>query len=167
MLFDRGVHHRRTIRLPGYDYAGSGAYFVTVVTQGRAQLLGSVVDGMLRMSDAGRMIERWWHSVPERYESAEIDEFIVMPNHVHGVIFLREADRLMPLAQAIRWFKTITTNEYIRSVEEHNWPRFDRRLWQRNYFERIIRNEGELQAIRNYILDNPRKWAEDKENPDL
>src|SRR5512135_2910342 len=88
MKHDPDKHHRRSIRLKGYDYSQSGAYFVTICTQNRECLFGDIVDGKMRLNDAGRMIHRTWNDVPIKYPNIEIDEFIVMPNHVHGIIVI-------------------------------------------------------------------------------
>jgi hypothetical protein len=88
MLYDPDKHHRRSIRLPGYDYAACGAYFVTITLQRRAHLLGYLADGRMHCSDAGAMIWRWWRKLPEKFPSVAIDAFVVMPDHIHGIIIL-------------------------------------------------------------------------------
>ena len=88
MMYDPEIHQRRSIRLKGYDYSQAGAYFVTIVAQGRLCLFGDVVDGEMRANDAGEMVWRVWDGMPGRFPSIEMDEFVVMPNHVHGVIII-------------------------------------------------------------------------------
>lgn len=191
---------RRSIRLKSYDYGHAGAYFVTVCTQDRACLFGKVVEGQMRLNDAGRMIERWWFELNRKFTTAETDEFVVMPNHFHGLVVIpvgadlrvgpgskgartahKGAHAGAPLPDSrpanqgthvgvllptiIQWFKTMTTNEYIRGVKTASWPSFNGRLWQRNYYEHIIRDEDSLNGIRQYIVDNPARWAFDRENP--
>jgi REP element-mobilizing transposase RayT len=155
MTFNPDIHHRRSIRLRDFDYATCGAYFVTVCVQGRECLFGEVVDGVMLENDAGRMVGRWWKELANKYGAVEFDRFVVMPDHFHGIIFLT----------IIQWFKTMTTNEYIKNVSQSRWPPFPGRLWQRNYFERVIRNEAELDKFRDYILTNSARWVEDEENP--
>jgi len=183
MPYDPNKHHRRSIRLQGYDYSQAGAYFVTMCTQNRELLFvaDEVVD----------MIQRWWNKLPEKFPGVETDAFVIMPNHSHGIIVTvgvnprvdsgqtREygqthgsaptnpapTNDAPTLGTIIQWFKTMTTNEYIRGVKELNWPPFPGKLWQRNYYEHIIRNDRELNAIRQYIIDNPAKWAQDRDNP--
>jgi putative transposase len=183
MPYDPNKHHRRSIRLQGYDYSQAGAYFVTMCTQNRELLFvaDEVVD----------MIQRWWNKLPEKFPGVETDAFVIMPNHSHGIIVTVGVNpRVDPgqtreygqthgsaptnpaptndaptLGTIIQWFKTMTTNEYIRGVKELNWPPFPGKLWQRNYYEHIIRNDRELNAIRQYIIDNPAKWAQDRDNP--
>ena len=177
MSYDPEIHHRRSIRLGGYDYSSAGAYFVSVVVQGRLCLFGRVVDGEMRLNGAGEMVRRVWDGMPERFPFIGSDEFVVMPNHVHGVIFFRqvEATEGVParaptrgaptFGEVVGAFKSVTTVEYGRGVREAGWQRYDGRLWQRNFYERVIRNERELSLIREYIVRNPMNWESDRENP--
>ena len=173
--------HRRSLRLPGYDYAQPGAYFITVCVHDRRSLFGELIDGQIRLNEVGRMVERWWRQLPNRFALATVDEFVVMPNHIHGIVINVGADPRVrpgpedgakqgahigaPLPRIVRWFKTMTTNEYIRNVRDGRWPPSSGRLWQRNYYEHVVRNDDDLNTIRQYILDNPAKWDEDTENP--
>ena len=147
-------------------------------------LFGSVVDGELHLNDAGKMVRRVWDGMPDRFPFINMDEFVVMPNHIHGVIFIRQpapttgATSRAPtrggraptrgaptLGDVVGAFKSVTTVEYVRGVRGLGWQRFDKRLWQRNYFERVIRDESELGRIREYIANNIMKWEFDRENP--
>jgi putative transposase len=175
--------HRRSIRLKGYDYAQAGAYFVTVVTQNRECLFGGVSQGEFVPNQAGIMIKNWWLELTHKFPKIEIDYYCVMPNHFHGIIVIVGADLRVcppiqgahagaplqkedvPLSEIIQWFKTMTTNEFIRGVKQSAWIPFKGKLWQRNYYEHIIRGEGDLNAIREYILGNPVNWLQDEENP--
>jgi putative transposase len=177
MKFDPDRYHRRSIRLPGYDYAQVGAYFVTIVAQGRECMFGEVISGEMKLNDAGCMVKQWWLDLSRRFPTVETDEYIVMPNHLHGILVITVgADRCVgpekkgahigaPLPTTMQWFKTMTTNEYIRGVKSRGWPPFVGKLWQRNYYEHIIRDERSLHEVRQYIENNPFRWAEDKENP--
>lgn len=178
--------HRRTLRLKGYDYSQAGAYFVTICVQDRVCLFGDVVDGNVRLNDAGRMVERWWLELNRKFAYVQSDAFVVMPNHIHGIIVIQSnvgADLCVcpggepgaqhpgahtgaPLPEIVQWFKTMTTNAYIRHVRADGWRPFRQRLWQRNYFEHIIRNDVTLAHIRQYIADNPLRWARDRDNPE-
>jgi REP element-mobilizing transposase RayT len=160
MPYDPLRHHRRSIRLKGYDYSQAGAYFVTICTQNRACILNVPV--------VNAMIGHWWEELPNKFTTISLDAFVIMPNHIHGIICLHEADepaQAIPLGQVIQWFKTMTTNAYIRGVKESNWEPFMGRVWQRNYYEHIIRNERELEAIRLYIAANPENWTADENHP--
>ena len=180
--------HRRSIRLKGFDYSRAGAYFVTICAQGRICLFGEVVSGVMRANDAGRMVEAVWDDVPVFYAGVDIDAFAVMPNHIHGVIVLvGAAPRGRPgigadgrpdsgqaqgpaptglsLGEVVRRFKTMTTKRYADGVENLGWPAFAGRLWQRNYYEHVIRDDESFNRIRRYIVDNPARWVVDRDNP--
>ena len=172
MKYDLTKHRRRLIRLKDFDYSQPGAYFVTVGTRDREILFGDVVDGESRLNDAGSMVQEVWHDLPKHYAEIELDSFVVMPNHVHGIVALHD-DRsgragLKPaptktrpgLPEIVRAFKTFSA----RSV---NGLRGTQGLsvWQRNYYEHVIRVETELARIREYIKNNPLQWELDRENP--
>lgn len=190
MTYDPSKHHRRSIRLKGYDYSRVGAYFVTVVTQGRECLFGQVMDGEMRLNDAGRMVQAVWNQLPVFYPGVQTDAFIVMPNHIHGIIVLTghpvgAGPRACPdnvpqgtgqpqgvaptlsFPDVVHRFKTMTTKRYADGVKTMGWQPFVGRLWQRNYYEHIIRNDGSLNHIREYIANNPLGWESDRENPDI
>jgi len=192
MRFNPDAHRRRSIRLGGYDYSRPGAYFVTVCAHGRECRLGEIAGGEVRLNDAGEMVQRTWEELPSKYPGVEIDSFVVMPNHVHGIIVLTDpvgaGPRARPacpglparpvegrprgasptrfsLADVVHRFKSLTTARYRSGVARLGWPPFPARLWQRNYYDRIIRGEEELAKIREYIAANPVQWAEDENHP--
>jgi len=238
--------HRRSIRLKGYDYSQAGAYFITIVTQDRACLFGEVVDGEMRLNEAGRIAERCWRAIPDHFPHVRLDEFVIMPNHVHGILWIVDAmgttvgaenvitvgaknvntvgaknvkttgaknvitvgaknvkttgaknvitvgaknvktigaknvitvgaKNFSPLPSSspqqplphgtsktigsvVRGFKIGVTKWFRENNEVYT-------VWQRNYYEHIIRSEESLNRIRQYILDNPLRWAYDRENP--
>ncbi len=151
---------RRSIRLKSFDYSRPGAYFITVGTQNRRPLFGRIISDQVQLSPAGQMISSVWSELPVHYPGVSLDDFIVMPNHVHGIIVLKEAgiDEPISLGDVVHRFKSFTTARYRRAVREDGWPAFDRRLWHRNYYERIVRDRAALLAIRRYIAANPRCW---------
>lgn len=176
------VHHqRKSLRLKGYDYSQAGAYFVTICTQSRACLFGEIVEGAMRLNEAGRMVDSVWHELPGRYTGIGVDVFVVMPNHVHGIIALtpvgagpcacpnsgqpRGVAPTLSLPDVVHRFKSLTTARYRVGVIRQGWSPFRGRLWQRNYYEHVIRNEDDLSLIRDYVVHNPLRWAEDLENP--
>jgi REP element-mobilizing transposase RayT len=179
MPYDPSRHHRRSIRLKGYDYSQAGAYFITLCTQDRACLFGKVVNGEMRLNDAGRMVLAEWNRLTERFPHLVLDAFVVMPNHVHGILVITDPAPTVgatvgatlvvapTVGNIIGAFKSRVTVEYIRGVKTSGWPPFRGRLWQRNYYEHIIRNERALNAIRQYIMENPRRWQMDRENEAL
>jgi putative transposase len=161
--------NRKSIRMPSYDYSTAGAYFLTICVYNRRCILGDIDDGRTRMTVFGRMAETWWRKLPQRYD-VELDAFVIMPNHLHGIVYIRTEDAGAhagaPLQQIVRWFKTMSTNDYLHNAKENGWPPLDRHLWQRNYYEHVIRNDDDLRRIREYIANNPLQWTADKENPD-
>ncbi len=170
MPYDPSWHHRRSIRLRDYDYALPGAYFVTICAQGRACLFGEVVGGEMRLSEPGLMIQEVWEALPSDYPGVALDAFVVMPNHVHGIAVLvaegAAAVAALSLADVVQRFKSFTTARYRQGVAERGWPPFPGRLWQRNYYEHIIRTETAYEKIRDYIINNPATWADDRLHPD-
>ena len=188
MRYDPEKHHRRSIRLSGYDYSQAGAYFVTICTQNRQCLFGEIVDGEMRLNNAGQMVQLVWAELAQHYAGVDIDGFVVMPNHIHGIVILTSVGAgpgacpakgrpqgvkgqpqgvapTMSLPDVVHRFKSLTTARYRRGVMERGWPGFCSRLWQHNYYEHVIRAGDELDRIRRYIEDNPRMWEMDRENP--
>jgi len=190
MSYDPDVHHRRSIRLHGYDYSRPGSYYVTICIEHYRCLLGEVVQGRMNWNDAGQMVDYAWRSIPDRFPSAQLDEYIVMPNHFHGILRIVRAPlvgahdtvRAPPVGaqdrktagtrpvptfgEMVGSFKSITTDQYIYGVRDRAWPAFDRRFWHRNFYEHIIRDEDELEKVRAYIRQNPLRWECDRYNPD-
>ncbi len=165
-------HRRRSIRLKGYDYSQAGAYSITVCTQYRACLFGEIVNGEMRHNDAGRMVHSVWDELPLHYSHVDLDAFVVMPNHVHGIIILTDtagvgaglkpapAAKRHGLPEIIRALKTFSARRINESRNAPGTP-----IWQRNYYEHIIRNDDALNRIRQYIADNPANWETDENNP--
>ncbi|GBC77824.1 hypothetical protein HRbin08_01306 [bacterium HR08] len=198
MPYDPEKHHRRSIRLPGYDYTQRGAYFITLCTHDRACLFGEVVEGEMRLNALGEIVRvEWFRTAQIRpYVRLFDDEFVVMPNHVHGIIWIIDDDvgatrrvaqgvgatrcvaqgatrRVAPtgypprgpascsIGAIIGQFKSITTKRMNALRGTPGAP-----VWQRNYYEHIIRTEDALRRIREYIATNPMRWHLDRENPD-
>ena len=178
---------RRSIRLPRFDYSTHGAYFVTICAQDREHVFGNVVDGVMVLNDPGKMVQTVWDELPDHYPGVGIDAFVIMPNHVHGIIVLTGSDvgagprtcpdkrgvrgqprgvaPTMTLPQVVHRFKLMTTTRYRWGVEKFGWPPFRKRVWQRNYYERIIRDDNEWNRIRDYVTRNPAHWADDENHP--
>lgn len=169
MHYNPSIHHRRSIRLRGYDYTQPNFYFITVCVQQRAALFGTISNGHLLLNDAGRMIEDWYKALGNKFPQLQTDAFICMPNHIHMLLHLLDQNaeaeaRLLSISEVIQWFKTMTTNAYIRGVKQSDWSPFQGRLWQRNYWEHIVRDEKSLESIRDYIINNPKTWENDHLN---
>ena len=113
------------------------------------------------------MVSEIWTMVPDRYTIAVLDDFVVMPNHVHGILWFEpDGTSIGPsLRDVITWFKTVTTNHYIRGVRDTGWPPYDRHLWQRNYHEHIVRSNRDMERIRAYVRNNSAHWREDTYHP--
>ena len=178
MIYNRANHHRRSIRLKGYDYTQTGTYFVTLCTHNRACLFGAVLDGNVQLNDAGRMAEATWTDLPARFTHVNLDALVVMPNHIHGILIVGAQfiapdhlpqpsrayaqqgamNRAPTLGEIVRAYKAVSTR-MIRQTVNSTFT------WQRNYYEHVIRNEESLNRIRQYILDNPARWEFDRENP--
>jgi len=158
-------HQRRSPRLKGYDYSQHGAYFVTICTQGRLCLFGEVVEEAMQQSAVGQMAALKWSSIPERFPRVELDEYVVMPNHLHTILILPDDGASYSLTDVVQWFKSITTHAYMQGACQLGWESFPGKLWQRSFYDRIIRNERMLNAVREYIVCNPLRWALDSDNP--
>jgi|HubBroStandDraft_6_1064221.scaffolds.fasta_scaffold119782_3 putative transposase len=166
--------HRRSIRLKGRDYSWPGTYFVTICTAQRKSLLGRVEDGVMRENVLGRLVRAHWMQLPREFACIELDVFIVMPNHIHGMISLhrqvsaadpqhKPAEFAKPQTGSISWivrtFKARATREARLLL---NRPELN--VWQRNYFDRVVRNGKEYEDAYRYISENPRNWNQDEEN---
>ena len=202
-------HQRRSIRLATHDYSSDGAYFVTICAEARgADWFGEVSSGGMQLNAAGEMMLEVWNDLPTYYRGVQIDAFVVMPDHIHGIVILESntkaglvgagprarpgpanaetntspipelnadavagqtrgsaptvvvGDRLS-LPDVVQRFKSLTTHRYIQGVRQLDWPPFEKRFWQRNYWERVVRDTRELEATRAYIIQNPmRQWLE-------
>jgi putative transposase len=155
-------HRRRPIRLYGYDYTTDGAYFVTICVQHRLPLLGVIRDAVVHPSAAGDMVESCWTQLPAQYPTVRLSTFVVMPNHLHGIILLdTDGEHAIGLGAVVGAFKSRTTVAYIQGVKAGRYPPFRKRLWQRDYYDRVIRNEREFEAVSAYIVNNPANWHQD------
>jgi len=165
------IKKRKPIRLKEYDYSLEGSYFVTICTKDHEDVLGQIVDSEIRLNQYGEIVQSCWNELPSHYSNILLDEFVIMPNHVHGIIIiindvvgagLRPAptrDKRYPLSEIIRAFKSFSAR---RINEIRNTLGLS--VWQRNYYDHIIRNERSLYKIREYIRTNPEQWTWDKEN---
>ena len=177
MKYDPFKHHRRSIRLKDYDYTQAGAYFITCVTHNRDNLFGDIADGEICLNEMGHVVEEEWLNAARVRPNVELDEFVVMPNHFHGIIVISgdnvgASRRLAPTAAKpprapapnsigaiMAQFKSIVTKRINLLCDTQGAP-----VWQRNYYEHIIRNDADLDRIRAYIFNNPFNWQSDDEN---
>lgn len=184
----KAPNHRRSIRIPAFDYSAPGAYFVTIVTQDRTALFGSIGEGEMRLSRAGSIADRCWRDLPEHFPHVELSSFVIMPNHVHGILILRPTTiprgivsdavasetgrgtiyrapteqfgtpRIGTIPTIVRTYKAAVTRALGRS------PGKRQPVWQRNYYEHVIRDEADWDRLRRYIDANPMNWGMDEEN---
>jgi len=176
MRYDQKKHHRRSTRLHDYDYTQAGAYFVTICTMGRVCMLGDIVNGCMQLNTYGQIVAECWSAIPGHIIGVQLDEFVIMPNHIHGILVLLDDSRGTAcraptterfgrpvsgsLATIVRSFKSATTKLINQTRNNAGQP-----VWQRSYYEHVVRDDEQLDRIRQYILDNPAKWSEDIENP--
>ncbi len=175
-------HHRRSVRLKGYDYSSPGAYFVTIVAHERRLIFGQVVDGEMRPSPCGRIAEACWRQIPDHFAHVELGAFVLMPNHIHGILILhdRAATIPSPPVGATHWvaptrargpargsigaiigaYKMAVTRMVAR-------PGGPPHIWQRSYYEHVVRDGDEWSRIHLYIEANPSTWEMDEENPGI
>jgi REP-associated tyrosine transposase len=227
MSYNPQLHHRRSIRLKGYDYSSAGHYFITICTQNRDHLFGKINNRQMQLNNAGQMIEKIWIETVNQYPNIKLDEYIIMPNHFHGIVTItptvasvwddsisfqntdfisqqnadsfsqQNTDSLsdihngnggigiemdstqltgiemdstlltgiemdstptIDIPSVIQSFKRHSTIKYIEMVKSGILPPFHKRIWQRNYWEHIVRNKNEYLRISQYIKNNPHKW---------
>ena len=180
MKYNPKIHHRRSIRLKGYDYSQPGCYFITICAQNRRCIFGEIIDGQMVLNEFGEIVNDEWLKIPDRFPGIELDVFQIMPDHFHGIINIVGATLAVVPSRAgasragaspaptstvptvgsiIGAFKSNVSNEILKIFKSRN--EHMGKLWQRNYYERIVRNEDNLNRIRQYIIDNPLKWNND------
>lgn len=157
---------RRSIRLINFDYSSSNSYFVTLCLQDRACLLGKIVNEKMYYLPFGHIVRSFLDSISQYYPQVNIDTFQIMPNHVHAIFVFESHGRTQgsapTLGTIIQRFKTMTTHNYLEGMKMHRWKSFNQKLWQRDYYEHIIRDEHDLNRIREYIQNNVKNWHIDK-----
>ena len=177
MKYQTDIRHRRSLRLKGYDYKQAGVYFVSMCTLNRTCFFGDIVNGEMMLNAEGQIVAEEWIKTAEIRNNIELDEWVVMPNHFHGILVINECRGTARRAPTVEQFGKPVSNSIptiIRSFKSAVTKRINElrnspgaKIWQRNYYEHIIRNEDELNCIREYITDNPLKWEFDKENPNV
>ena len=169
MTYDAKIHHRRSIRLKNYDYSQAGLYFITICTHERQLLLGRIDNGRMQLNPWGEIVQRVWFELPEHYAHIRLHEFVIMPNHIHGIVEIKTLAELLPvgvglkptptrhgLFEIVRAFKTFSA----RRINEKRHT-VGCKIWQRNYYEHIIRSEASYLTISEYIQTNPQRWLAD------
>jgi len=145
------------LRIPSFDYSQTGAYFVTICSRDRQCLFEEIIEGQAKLSRIGETVGRCWNDIPNHFRAIILDSFVIMPNHLHGILIFSgdvvECGRARTLQTVVGSFKSAASKQTGASI------------WQRNYWERVVRNEDELNRIRTYIDKNPLRWPDDPENP--
>ena len=175
MKFDPYIHHRHSIRLKKYDYSQNGFYFITICTNNRECFFEK--HPVLK-----NIVRNQWENIPKHFPCVELDEYIIMPNHIHGIIVVgatftvAQYQRLSrnhfgagarpapTIGDIVGSFKSLCINEWLKYIKQNTINELGK-FWQRNYYEHIIRNDHELNRIRKYIINNPLKWELDNNNP--
>ncbi len=196
----RYENNRRSIRLPHYDYARAGYYFITITAQNREHLFGEIYDGVMVLNLAGEMVQRLWYDITNDFPNVPLHDFVVMPNHIHGIIQIKHRDEPVgadsisalqseqstnmaskqnmntpskqradmesapTLSTIVQSFKRHTTLQYIKMVKNNTLPPFNKRIWQRNYYEHVVRDTNDYARIAEYIENNPWSWDDDMLN---
>jgi REP element-mobilizing transposase RayT len=172
------MRQRKQIRLRDYDYSGAGGYFITICTCNRENLLGKILEQSIELNEFGKVAIQWWLELENRFPEIKLDYHVIMPNHIHGIIIMSHGEndvgaihelplprgrverRRMVIPKVIGYFK-MNSAKHINLLRNATGDP----LWQRNYYEHIVRNEVELSRVREYIQNNPLKWDMDRENP--
>lgn len=162
------IRRKQSIRLAGHDYREPGAYFVTICTEHHRSTFGDVRDASMQLNEIGEMVSEAWTYLPRTSASICTDATMIMPDHLHRVLVLGSNPECLDspaLGDIVRYFKGQTTNSYIRQVKHGVWPPLSGRFWQRQYHDRIIRSDHELEQISVYIETNPERWWQQRNHP--
>ena len=174
---------RKQVRLKTYDYSSNGYYFITICSKDRQNIFcqisqnidNPVVTGLapvnneninIKLSKTGTIINDQWHKIPDQFENIDIDEFVIMPNHIHGIIIVNKKSEASPdttISNIIGSFKSKSSIEYLKYIKQNN-KNISGKIWQRSFYDHIIRNEESLKSIREYIRYNPSTWDKDENN---
>lgn len=187
-VFNPAIHHRKSIRLKGYDYAQEGLYFITICCQDRVHLFGEIMNGNMILNECGGIADKYWMEIPEHFPNVELHEYIIMPNHVHGIIEIKFKSNVPSVIPSVATVASVGANNHspLRTLQRSlprspsktigsivrgfkigvtKWIRQNTNVydvWQRNYYDNIIRDEQSYQRISDYIRNNPKNWKEDK-----
>jgi len=179
VIFNSLVHHRKSIRLKEYDYSQPGEYFITICTHARNCVLGEVLEEKTILSPIGEIAKNCWEEISEYFAQVQLDEYVIMPNHVHGIIIITECrdlinqiptNQISPKNFPLMKNQNVTLGKIVRHykaraaklIHDSGYADFQ---WQSLFYDRIVRNDKELNSIRDYIVNNPLKWSIDEENP--
>ena len=185
MKFNPDVHNRKSLRLEKYDYSSEWLYFLTISIKDKLCLFWEIKNDKIEIFDAWKMVEKYWLELENDFKNIVLHDYVIMPNHFHWIIEIKYNDekwiennkrvntRFTPtggkflynknsISSIIQAFKSKTTHQYIQWVYDNNWNIFNKKLWQKDFYEHIIRNEESYLKITEYINNNVLKWEEDK-----
>jgi len=160
MQYDPDIHHRRSIRLKGYDYSQVGLYFITICCQDKTYRFGKIENGEMMLNDCGKIAHDSWMTLSKNHPNVSLDVFQIMPNHIHGIVVLEDITKAISIGHIIGRYKTWVTHQCLKIYESQNGKMGQ--LWQRNYYEHIIRDNVSYHHIADYIINNPVRWMDDK-----
>ena len=188
------LRQRKPTRQPGIDYSKPGFYFVTICTQEKEEILGKVVGEKMELNDLGRIVKECWLDLPDHYRCCRLHEFVIMPNHVHGIIEIAGSpnvgqgsyvgaglkpartlrnEEFKPVRSLSHPARSYSLSEILRAFKTFSSRTINQKFpdglfqWQRSFHDHVIRDKGELTAITRYIVENPRHWSEDEENQNI
>jgi REP element-mobilizing transposase RayT len=173
MPYNPEIHHRRSIRLKDYDYTQQGAYFVTICTKAKQCIFGNIKEGKMQLNALGSIADRCWQEIPKHFSHTALDCFIIMPNHLHGILWIIEFNQNQQISRQFGNIVSGSLSSILRSYKSAVTKQINEicdtkgisLVWQSNYYEEIIRDEQALEQIRKYIIYNPLNWDRDEENP--
>ena len=179
----RGKYRVESTRLKYWDYSSNGAYFITICTKNREYFLGEIIDGEMQLSEIGKIVQKYWLEIPDHFSFIVLGHFIIMPNHVHGIVVIDKAHNVETRHCLVSTTGMKTINRFqnqgkhtissiigsYKSICTKTINKIQNKIffkWQSRFYDHIIRNENELNQIREYIVNNPIKWDLDRNNPE-
>jgi REP element-mobilizing transposase RayT len=160
MPYNNAIHNRQSIRLNGFDYSQEGNYFITICAHNRQSLFGKIIKEDMEINQVGNIVNFHWQKIPNRFKGIQLGAFVIMPNHIHGIITFTESIPGQTIGKIVGAFKSLTANEFISLCKRNKLP--VKKLWQRNYYDHIIRDEEDYFRIVDYIQNNPKNWENDQ-----
>jgi len=160
----RELPYRKKIRLSNYDYSQPGYYFVTICTKNKIHYFGEIENRIMKLTKAGKIAINCWHDIPARFQNIGLDEFVIMPDHIHGIIIIenhkgRQPSKSRPtLGDVIGSYKSLVVYNYSRFIKINKLNNVNPYIWQKRFHDNIIRSKYALNKIRKYIINNPKNW---------
>lgn len=168
-------HQRRSVRLPGFNYGSIGKYFITICSHRKTHLFGVILHGEMQLNELGLAVQRCWQALPSHFPHVELDQFVIMPNHIHGIISIVsthiEAEKAKDISPLRKQLAVRGTSKTLGSIVRGfkagvtKWARQNMDIcmvWQRNYYDHIIRNDADYLRLAEYIITNPQRWRSDR-----